>query len=54
MGIAWAEATEEPICSANNSRDGNGGVDASSSALRVAATTSGSGAHAPRGDREAT
>lgn len=54
MGIACAEATEEPICSANDSGDGDGGVDASSSARRVAATTSGSGTHAPRSGSEST
>ena len=54
MGIACAEATDVPTCSTRHSRDENAGLMASCIALRVAATTSGSGDHAPRSGREST
>ena len=54
MGIACAEATDVPTCSTRHSRDEDAGLATSCMALRVAATTSGSGVHAPRSGREST
>ena len=54
MGIACAEATDVPTCSTRHSRDEDAGLATSCIALRVAATTSGSGVHAPRSGREST
>lgn len=53
MGIACAEATAVPICSASHSRDDDGWA-ASFNARCVAATTSGSGLQAPRSGSERT
>ena len=54
MGIAWAEATDVPTCSTRSFRDKHEGLATSCIALRVAATTSGSGVHAPRAGRDST
>ena len=54
IGIACAEATDVPTCSTRHSRDEDAGLATSCMALRVAATTSGSGVHAPRSGREST